>query len=342
MLEYALGMDMGTSSVVLYREGRGIVLQEPSVVAARRRNGQVVCAGTAAQQLLGRTPEGLAAVHPLRGGVISDCGMAGQMVQDFVRRSGKGRFSRPNLLVCIPPLISELEERAVIDTGLQAGANKVFLLEEPMAAAVGAGIDPSEAKGVLLVDIGAGTTDIAILSFGAVVHAVSIRMAGNEMDAAIAQYMKQEHQLDIGEVTAERMKNTIGAVCPREQPLEVTVRGRSSRTGLPHCVTVSEEELAEPLGHCVDTIMQAICEVIGAAPPELVGDLAESGVLLTGGVSQLYGLEQRAAQQLGLQAHFADDPLTCVARGTAHWLGRLNMLQEGTINLARRRANIGG
>ncbi len=342
MLEYALGMDMGTSSVVLYREGRGIVLQEPSVVAARRSNGQVICAGTAAQRMLGRTPEGLAAVHPLRGGVISDCGMAGQMIQDFVRRSGKRRFSRPDLLVCVPPLISELEERAVIDTGLQAGASRVFLLEEPMAAAVGAGMNPAEARGSLLVDIGAGTTDIAILSFGAVVHAVSIHTAGNEMDAAIVQYMKQEHQLDIGEVTAEQMKNRIGAVCPREEPLEITVYGRSSGTGLPRCVTVTDDELTKPLGRCVDKIMQAVCAVIAEAPPELVGDLAESGVLLTGGVSQLYGLEQRSAQMLGLQAHFADDPLTCVARGTAHWLGRLNTMPEGTINLARRRAHIGG
>ncbi len=340
MFEYALGMDLGTSSVLLYREGRGVVLHEPSVVAARRCSGQVVCAGTEAQRLLGRTPDGLAAVRPLRGGVISDCGMAGQMIQDFVRRSGKGRFSRPNLLVCVPPLISELEERAVIDTGLQAGANKVFLMEEPVAAAAGAGIDPGEAKGVLLVDIGAGTTDIALLSFGAVVTAVSIRTAGDEMDAVIQQYMREAHQLDIGEVTAEAMKNTIGTVWPREESLEVTVRGRNSRTGLPDCVTVTDEELKEPLSQCADRILEAVCQVIATAPPELVGDLTESGAMLTGGVSQLYGLERRFADQIGLRTRFADDPVTCVARGTARWLGRLDTLQEGTINLARRRMGI--
>ena len=337
MFEYALGMDLGTSSVLLYRPGKGIVLHEPAVVAANRCTGQVVCAGESARRLLGRTPDNLVAVHPLSGGVISDCGMTGQMIQEFLRKSGNSRLSRPNLLVCVPPLISELEERAVVDAGLQARAGKVYLLEEPVAAAAGAGIDPASAKGVLLVDIGAGTTDIAVLSFGAVVLAQSIRTAGNQMDAAIQEYMRQAHQLDIGECTAERMKNTIGGVLPREDVTELTVRGRSHVTGLPDSVTVTSAELAEPLSVCVERILDAVCSVIAQAPPELVGDLTENGVVLTGGVSQLYGLGQVLSQRLGLQARFVDDPLTCVARGTADWLGRLNEWNEGPINLARRR-----
>jgi rod shape-determining protein MreB len=340
MFEYALGMDLGTSSVLLYRPGKGIVLQEPSVVAARRHGGGVVCSGTAAQRLLGREPDNLVAVHPLRGGVISDCGMTGKMVQDFVRKCGKKRFSRMNLLICVPPLISELEERAVIDAGLQAGANGVYLLEEPAAAAAGAGIDPERAQGVLLVDIGAGTTDIAILSLGAVVRAVSIRTAGNQMDAAIQQYLRTAHQLDVGACTAETIKCTIGCAVPREEPMTMEVSGRSSDTGLPVRITVTDAALSEPLGHCVEDIVDAVCGVIADAPPELVGDLAENGVVLTGGVSQLYGLEECFAQRLGLPIHLAEDPLTCVARGTARWLNRLSSMREGTINLARKRLGI--
>ncbi|MCI6831857.1 MAG: rod shape-determining protein [Clostridiales bacterium] len=340
MFEYALGMDLGTSSVQIYRPGKGIVVQEPSVVAVRRHGGSVVCAGSEAQRLLGREPDGLAAVHPLRAGVISDCGMAGRMVQDFVRQCGKRHFSRMNLLVCVPPMISELEERAVIDVGLQAGANRVYLAEEPAAAAAGAGIQPDSAKGVLLVDIGAGTTDIAVLSCGAVVTSRSIRTAGNRMDEEIQDYLKKEKQLEIGIRTAEHIKRTIGCAVPREERQELTVCGRSMETGLPASVTLSDAELAETLSGCVDMIIRAVCSVVASVPPELVGDLTENGVVLTGGGAQLYGMEQRFAQQTGLQTRTADDPQTCVARGTARWLGQLHTMQEGTINLARRRLGI--
>lgn len=340
MFEYALGMDLGTSSVQIYRPGKGIVVQEPSVVAVRRQGGSVVCAGSEAQRLLGREPDGLAAVHPLHAGVISDCGMAGKMVQDFVGQCGKRHFSRMNLLICVPPMISELEERAVIDAGLQAGANRVYLAEEPAAAAAGAGIQPDSAKGVLLVDIGAGTTDIAVLSCGSVVTARSIRTAGNRMDTEIQDYLKREHRLEIGICTAERIKCTIGCAIPREERIEMTVCGRSIETGLPASVTLSDSELSETLSGCVNTIIRSACSVIASVPPELAGDLTENGVVLTGGVSQLYGMEQRFAQQTGLHARVADDPETCVARGTAQWLGQLNTMHEGTINLARRRLGI--
>lgn len=340
MFEYALGMDLGTSSVQIYRPGKGIVLQEPSVVAVRRHGGSVVCAGSEALRLLGREPDGLAAVHPLCAGVISDCGMAGRMVQDFVRQCGTRHFSRMNLLICVPPMISELEERAVIDAGLQAGANRVYLAEEPAAAAAGAGIQPDSAKGVLLVDIGAGTTDIAVLSCGAVVTARSIRTAGNRMDAEIQDYLKKEKQLEIGIRTAEHIKCTIGCAVPREERTEMTVCGRSIQTGLPASVTLSDAELSEVLSDCVHTIIRSACAVIASVPPELVGDLTENGAVLTGGGAQLYGIEQRFAQQTGLMARVADEPATCVVRGTARWLGQLHTMQEGTINLARRRLGI--
>lgn len=341
MFEYALGMDLGTSSVLLYRAGKGIVLNEPSVVAARRGSGAVVCAGEEAQAMLGRTPDSLVAVRPLRGGVISDCGMTGSMIREFVRRSGKGGLSRMSLLVCVPPLVSELEERAVIDAGLQAGANKVFLMEEPVAAAAGAGIDSNSAKGVLLIDIGAGTTDIAVISCGAVVAAQSIRTAGDRMDRSIQLYMREVHSLDIGERTAEYIKNTIGGVAAGEEAASLTVRGRNSRTGLPDCVTVTDAELVEPIASCMERIVETACGVIARTPPELVGDLAENGVVLTGGASQLHGLTEYMGRRLGLSAQTADDPLTCVARGTDRWLNRLGHMNEGPINLARKRLGIG-
>ncbi len=340
MLAYALGMDLGTSSVLLYRAGKGILLEEPSVIAVRRGSGTVVRTGTEAQALLGRAPDDLVAVHPMKGGVISDCGMTGIMIQDFIRKSGRRRFSRFDLLVCVPPIISELEERAVIDAGLQAGANKVFLMEEPVAAAAGAGVDPMSARGILLIDIGAGTTDVAVLSCGAVAAAQSIRTAGNRMDRAIQLYLRETHGLDIGECTAEYLKNTIGCVLPREEPAECTVRGRNSKNGLPDGISVTDAELAQPILSCMEQIVQTVCAVIARTPPELVGDLAENGILLTGGVAQLYGLPQYLQQRLGLHTRVAEEPLTCVARGTERWLERLDQMDEGPINLARRRMGI--
>ncbi len=337
---FTLGMDLGTSSVLLYRQGKGIVLREPSVVAVRRATGQVVSVGKRARDMLGRTPESLAAVRPVRGGVVTDCEITGEMARVMFRRAGCGGMLRPNVLICVPPLVSELEERAVVDVGLQAGAAKVFLLEQPVAAAAGAGVDPASPKGTLVVDIGGGTTDIAVVSLGAVVRAASIRIAGDSFDSAIQTYLRQRHDLDIGPATAERIKCTAGGVLPREEEQTIPVRGRRASTGLPACVEVTAAELAPILRAQAELIVSAVCELIELTPPELAGDLTETGMVLTGGGARLYGLDAYLSHELGLEAHLPDDPAACVALGAGERLSGLRHMQEGILNLARRREGL--
>ncbi|MGM9630909.1 rod shape-determining protein [Butyricicoccus sp.] len=337
---FEFGMDLGTSSVLLYRQGKGIVLREPSVVAVRRRSGQVVSVGQTARDMLGRTPEDLLAVRPVRGGVITDCEIAGIMARTMLKRAGCGGVFRPNLLICVPPLVSELEERAVIDAGMQAGASRVYLMEQPVAAAAGAGIDPHSPKGTLVVDIGGGTTDIAVISMGAVVRAASIRIAGDSCDNAVQAYLREAHDLYIGLSTAEYIKCEIGGVLPREEEKQLTVRGRRVSDGLPACMTVTSGELIPILCEQAEQILAAICELIEITPPELVGDLTETGLVLAGGGSRLYGIDSYLSQGLGLETHCSDDPEACVIQGTSRVLGRLKNRKEGTINIARRRQGI--
>lgn len=338
---FDFGMDLGTSSVLIYRPGKGIVLREPSVVAVQRKNGQVVSVGEKAREMLGRTPEALLAVRPVRGGVITDCEITGAMARAFLRRAHGNSMFRPNLLICVPPLVSELEERAVIDAGLQAGASRVYLMEQPVAAAMGAGVDPHNPKGTLVVDIGGGTTDIAVISMGAVARAVSIRIAGDSCDDAIQNYLKQEHDLYIGISTAEQMKCTIGCILPREEELQMTVRGRRVSDGLPGCITITSSELIPVLQEQAQQILAAICGLIETTPPELAGDLTETGIVLAGGGAKLYGIDQYLSQEMGLETHISDEPETCVIQGTSHALRSLRDMQEGVINLARRRRGIG-
>ena len=338
---FDFGMDLGTSSVLICRQGKGIVLREPSVVAVRRKTGQIVSAGQQAHDMLGRTPEALLAVRPVRGGVITDCEITGAMTRLFLQRAGGRGMLRPNLLICVPPLVSELEERAVIDAGLQAGAAHVYLMEQPVAAAAGAGVDPHSPKGTLVVDIGGGTTDIAVISMGAVVRAASIRVAGDSCDAAIQRYLAEQHDLSVGGVTAERIKCTIGGVLPREEDCAMTIRGRRISDGLPHCMTISSGELVPILQQQAQQVLSAICALIETTPPELVGDLTETGIVLAGGGAKLYGIDRYLSQEMGLETHSADEPETCVIQGTSHVLHGLHRMQEGVIHLARRRSGIG-
>lgn len=247
---------------------------------------------------------------------------------------------RPNLLVCVPPLVSELEERAVIDAGMQAGASRVYLMEQPVAAAAGAGVDPDSPKGTLVIDIGGGTTDLAVISLGAVVCAASIRIAGDSCDDAIQAYVKQQHDLLIGISAAEQIKQTIGSVLPRDELCSVPVRGRRVSTGLPACETVTSEELMPLLREQAELIRQAVCALLERTPPELVGDLTETGMALAGGGSKLYGMAAYLSQSLGLEAHTSDEPETCVILGTRRTLNRLKQLHDGPINLARRRQGL--
>lgn len=338
MFEFA--MDLGTSSVLVYRQGKGILLREPSVVAIRRQGGQVVSVGQKARDMLGRTPETLLAVRPVRGGVITDCEITSVMARTFLKRAGAGSMLRPNLLICVPPLVSELEERAVVDAGLQAGASKVYLMEQPIAAAAGAGVDPTSPKGTLVVDIGGGTTDIAVISMGAVVRAVSIRIAGDSCDDAIQEYLKQERDLLVGLSTAEQLKCTIGGILPREENLSMAVRGRRASNGLPACETITSEELTGLLREQAEQVLSAICGLMEITPPELVGDLTETGIVLAGGGSKLYGMAQYLSNELGLEAHESEDPEACVIMGTKRMLGNLKRMQDGPINIARRRRGL--
>ncbi len=336
----AYGMDLGTSSVLLYRQGKGIVLREPSVVAVRRRSGQVVSVGQQAHDLLGRTPEDLLAVRPVRGGVITDCEITGVMARVLLKKAGCGGMLRPNLLICVPPLVSELEERAVIDAGIQAGAARVCLMEQPVAAAVGAGVDPNSPKGTLVVDIGGGTTDIALISMGAVVCAASVRTAGDSCDSAVQALLREQHDLHIGLPTAERIKCEIGGVLPRGEQCSMVVRGRRVSDGLPACVTVEADELIPALRGQTEDILAAICGLIETAPPELVGDLTETGLVLAGGGARLFGIDRYLSEQLGLETHIPEEPETCVVQGTSRLLGGLRRMHDGTLNLARRRQGI--
>ena len=330
MFDYA--MDLGTSSVLLYREGKGIVLREPSVVAMRRSSGSVVGAGQKARDMLGRTPEDLLAVRPVRGGVITDCSIAGAMTKIFLKRAGCGGFLRPNLLVCVPPLVSELEERAVIDAGMQAGASRVYLMEQPVAAAAGAGVDPDSPKGTLVIDIGGGTTDLAVISLGAVVCAASIRIAGDSCDDAIQAYVKQQHDLLIGISAAEQIKQTIGSVLPRDELCSVPVRGRRVSTGLPACETVTSEELMPLLREQAELIRQAVCALLERTPPELASDIMKNGIYLTGRAAQLYALDQYIANELNIQVILAKDPGDCTVLGLGYIVENLALLaQQGRM-----------
>lgn len=333
---FDVAMDLGTSSVLLYRQGKGIVLREPSVVAVQRKNGQIVSAGKRAWELLGRTPEHLTAVCPVRGGVITDCEITAVMTKLFLKRAGCSGWIRPNLLISVPPLVTELEERAVIDAGMQAGAARVYLMEQPVAAAAGAGVDPREPKGTLVIDIGGGTTDIAMISMGAVALAHSIRIAGNSFDDAVRMYLQQERGLLVGLTTAERIKCEIGCVVPREEPRQMQVRGRRQNDGLPACITVTEMELMPILREQTQQILAAVCTLLERCPPELAGDLTETGIVLAGGGSKLYGIDILLSEAMGLQTHVSDDPALCVIQGSSRMLGKLKQMPEGMLNLSRR------
>lgn len=313
---FAFGMDLGTSSVLLYRQGKGVVLREPSVVAVRRRSGQVVSTGKRARDLLGRTPEDVLAVRPVRGGVITDCEMAGAMARAMLRRAGCGGVFRPQLLVCVPPLVSEWEERAVIDAGMQAGASRVYLMEQPVAAAAGAGVDPHSPRGTLVVDIGGGTTDIAVISFGSVVLSDSIRVAGDKFDEALVRYMKRKHDLAIGERSAEDIKIAYGRAHIEKEQQIVEIRGRSLLTGLPESVPVATNELVDATAEPLRQIMERVRGLFEQTPPELAADITETGICLTGGGAQLRGLDRYLAEHTGVPCRLAEDPVSCVAIGT--------------------------
>ena len=316
-----IGIDLGTASILVYVKGKGVVLKEPSVVAFDRDTNRIKAIGEEARLMLGRTPGNIVAVRPLRQGVISDYTVTEKMLKYFISKAvGKQRFRKPLISICVPSGVTEVERKAVEDAAFQAGARDVKIIEEPIAAAIGAGIDIARPCGNMIVDIGGGTSDIAVISLGGTVVSTSIKIAGDDFDDAIVRYMRKKHNLLIGERTAEDIKIRIGSAFPRPEVEEVDVRGRNLVTGLPKTITVTSKETEEALHDTTIQIVDAVHSVLEKTPPELAADIADRGIVLTGGGSLLYGLEELIESKTGITTMTAEDPMTAVAIGTGRYV----------------------
>ena len=333
-----IGIDLGTASVLVYVKGK-IVLREPSVVAIDRNTDRILKVGREAQQMLGRTPGNITAIRPLRDGVISQYQVTLRMIQYFIRRACGTVLFKPRVAICVPSGISEVEERAVIDAATQAGAKKTRLVEEPLAAAIGAGINISEPNGHMVVDIGGGTTDIAVISLNDIVVSESIKVAGDKFDEAIIRYVRKRHNVLIGERTAEAIKIKVGCAWERDEPCWVEVKGRCLVQGLPRLVRISSLEMPEALEEPITSIVEAVCSVIERTPPELIGDILHNGIVMTGAGSLLYGLDRLIANVTGVKTRVADKPVSCVAIGTGGSFEVLPDSPSGTINISGQRNN---
>ncbi|MGI9950879.1 rod shape-determining protein [Moorellaceae bacterium AZ2] len=338
-----IGIDLGTANTLVYVRGKGIVLHEPSVVAIRRGNGQVLAVGEAAKKMIGRTPGDIVAIRPLKDGVIADFDVTQSMLRYFIQKAiPKGFFVRPRVVVGVPSGVTAVEERAVREAAIQAGAKEAYPIEEPMAAAIGAGLPVYEPTGNMIVDIGGGTTEVAVISLGGIVTSRSIRIGGDEMDEAIAQHIKRNYNLMIGERTAEEIKIEIGAAYFGDTPEDearstrtYSVRGRDLVTGLPKTIEVSAEEIKEALAEPVAAILEAIKVCLERTPPELAADLMDRGIVMAGGGSLLWGLDRLVSQETGMPVHMAEDPLTAVVIGTGKVLENLEELKR-VLFAARR------
>ena len=334
-----IGIDLGTASVLVYVKGKGVVLNEPSVVAINKDDGRLLSVGADAQAMLGRTPGNIVAIRPLREGVISDYDMTERMLKEFIRKVS-GSFHhifKPRVIICVPSGITEVEERAVVDAGLQSGASHVYLIEEPVAAAIGAGIDITKPEGHMVVDIGGGTSDIAVISLKGVVESASIKVAGDQFNESIVKYMRRKHNILIGERTAEQMKMEIGCVYPKEEEATIEIKGRCLMTGLPKTITVNSTEMMEAFEEPVERILEAVHNVLERTPPELVADISNNGIVMTGGGSLVDGFDKLITARTGIHTVVAEDAISCVAEGTGKSLDSLGDMQDGTVNLSRRR-----
>jgi rod shape-determining protein MreB len=311
-----IGIDLGTASILIYNKGKGIVLQEPSVVAVNTKTGQVLAVGDEAHAMIGRTPIGIESIRPLRRGVISDYEATEKMLKYFIHKSVGTRLIKPRIAVCVPSGVTEVEKRAVEDATRQAGARRVDIIEEPIAAAIGAGIDISRPCGSMIVDIGGGTTDIAVISLGGSVVKKSLKIAGDNFDDAIIKYMRKKYNMLIGERTAEDIKKEVGAVFERDTPLQMDVKGRDLITGLPKNIVISSQETIEAFQEAANSVLEAIHNVLEITPPELASDISDRGIVLTGGGSLIWGLDRLIEKRTGIHAVIADEPISCVAIGT--------------------------
>ena len=334
-----LGIDLGTSNVLIYADGKGLVVREPSVVAVDRNTGKILQVGAAARNMLGRTPGNVVAMRPLKEGIISDHEMTVRMLQAMLKTATKSSAfaAKPRVVISVPSGVTEVEERSVLNAALEAGARRVFLIEEPLAAALGAGLDIKGAKGHMVVDIGGGTTDIAVLSMNGVAMSSSLKIAGDYLDELIARYVRRQHGLAIGQVTAENVKIQIGRVYPGGEEASMNVKGRDIKTGMPRVITLTSSEIYEVLRRPARQIAEEVLSVLEQTSPELVSDISENGITLTGGCSQLYGFDALLMERTGIPCTIADDPDSCTAFGCGKSLAWINHMQEGPINIARKR-----
>jgi rod shape-determining protein MreB len=333
-----LGVDLGTSNVLIYMEGKGVVVREPAVVAVDKNTGRILQVGTEARNMLGRTPGNVVAMRPLKEGVISDYAMTVRLLQTLFARTGqKALLSKPRVVICVPSGVTEVQERTVINAAIEAGARRVYLIEEPRAAAMGANLDINGPKGQMVVDIGGGTTDVAVLTLGAVAVSSSLNVAGDSFDEAIARYVRRRHGVVIGLTTAEDIKIKIGSVWERPEEITAMVRGRDAKTGMPREVELTSTEIFEVLFRLARQIADQVVSVLEDASPELVGDIAQTGITLTGGSSQLWGMAQLIESRTGISCTIADDPDSCVAYGCGKALSWMNHMTEGVINIAKKR-----
>jgi rod shape-determining protein MreB len=334
-----MAVDLGTANTLVYVRGRGIVLSEPSVVAIDQATGDVHAVGLEAKRMLGRTPGTISAIRPLKDGVIADFDVTEQMLRHFIQKVHQHRFAHPRVVVCVPSGVTGVEKRAVEEATLSAGARQAYLIEEPMAAAIGAGLPVAEPTGNMIVDIGGGTTEVAVISLGGIVVSQSLRVGGDEMDEAIINHIKREYKLLIGQQTAEEIKLEVGSAFPLKEEVQAEVRGRDMLTGLPKTVILSSEEVRHALEDPVMQIIDAIKSTLDKTPPELAADIMDRGIVLAGGGALLQGLDQRLRQETHMPTHLAESPLTCVAVGSGRSLEEFEAMRNSARARARSRRN---
>lgn len=323
-----IGIDLGTSSVLVYVKGKGIVLKEPSVVAIDQYTDKFLAVGEGAREMLGRTPGNITAIKPLKNGVISDYEITQRMLKYFFQKAIKRYIFKPRVVICVPSGITEVEKRAVVEASNNAGAIRTYIIEEPIAAAIGADIDITEPHGNMIIDIGGGTTDIAVIALGGIVVNRSIKVAGDDFDNAIVNYMRKNYNMMIGERTAERLKHSIGCVYPMEEEKFESVKGRNLLTGLPINVDISSNDMLEAFESTIEEIVEAIHSTLERTPPELAADIGNRGIVMTGGGALIYGMDKLLAEELGIDVHIAPNAMECVARGTGRSLRWINMLKD--------------
>ncbi len=331
-----IGVDLGTATVLVYIKGKGIVLREPSVVAIDRDSNRIIAIGEEARRMLGRTPGNIVAIRPLREGVIADYDTTESMLRHFIEKvAGRSMFFKPRIMVCVPSGVTTVEKRAVLEAAMQAGARKTYLIEEPLAAALGAGLVISEPCGSMVVDIGGGTTDVAVLSLGGIVVSESLRVGGDKFDEALVRYIKKEYNIMIGERTAEEIKVNVGTAFPSGRNESMEIRGRDLVSGLPKTMRIGSTETREALAEPISLIIECVKTVLEKTPPELAADIVDRGIVMTGGGSLLHGLDRLISQETGIPTYLADDPLSCVALGTGKALESLETIQDSLTTIKK-------